>query len=129
MGEEPSKLLPVGLPFDMRDQAKADNPAIPWVIDGEDGQTNIENDKALRNQGYMKGPRYFTMGDGKGETTVRDKNGAIRRIVTVMDMKAGKSYYIRFKSALKKLDSQFFMDFFEYAPSNIFNGATPEDIW
>ena len=41
----------------------------------------------------------------------------------------GKSYYIRFKSALKKLDSQFFMDFFEYAPSNIFNGATPEDIW
>ncbi len=129
MGEEPNKLLPVGLPFDMRDQAKADNPAIPWVIDGEDDQTNIENDKALRNQGYMKGPRYFTMGDGKGETTVRDKNGAIRRIVTVMDMKAGKSYYIRFKSALKKLDSQFFMDFFEYAPSNIFNGATPEDIW
>lgn len=129
MGEEPNKLLPVGLPFDMRDTPSADNPAIPWVIDGEDDQTNIENDKNLRNQGYMKGPRYFTVGDGKGETTVRDRSGAIRRIITVMDMKAGKTYYVRFKSALKKLDSQFFMDFFEYAPSNIFNGATPEDIW
>lgn len=131
MGEEPNKLLPVGLPFDMRDVPSETevNPAIPWVKDGEDDQTNIENDKNLRNQGYMKGPRYFFRGNGDGSGNIRDYSGAIRRIVTVMDMKAGKSYYIRFKSALKKLDSQFFMDFFEYAPSNIFNGATPEDIW
>lgn len=44
-------------------------------------------------------------------------------------MKADQDYYLRFKTALKKTDSQFFFDYLEYASTNIYNGPTPEDIW
>jgi murein L,D-transpeptidase YafK len=44
-------------------------------------------------------------------------------------MEANKTYYLRFKTALKKTDSQFFMDFFEIVPTNVYNGTLPEDIW
>ena len=40
-----------------------------------------------------------------------------------------KNYYLRFKSALKKTDSQFFVDYFEIVPRAIYNGTEPEDIW
>ena len=54
---------------------------------------------------------------------------AIRLIVTTADMKADKTYYLRFKSALKKLNGQLFVDYFEYVPTSVYNGATAEDIW
>ena len=44
-------------------------------------------------------------------------------------MEPGKTYYIRYKTALEATDGQFFMDYFEYCPSYIYNGAEPEDIW
>jgi hypothetical protein len=44
-------------------------------------------------------------------------------------MDADQTYYLRFKSALKKSDSQFFMDYFEYVPTTVYNGAQEEDIW
>lgn len=44
-------------------------------------------------------------------------------------MKAGKTYYLRFKSALKKLDAELELDYFEYASTPVYNGVEPEDIW
>lgn len=132
-GDSPTRLQPAGLPYDMRQSPGPTNPAIPWIEDSDiDDEINAENDKNLRNQGYLKGPQYYTIGNGKADTPVRQRGGgaaAIRRIINIYDLKADKTYYLRFKSALKKLDSQFFMDYFEFVPSNIYNGATPEDIW
>ena len=64
-----------------------------------------------------------------GEFQVSDIKRALRRIVGIYELDANKTYYIRLKSALKKLDSQCFLDYFEYVPNNIYNGTEPEDIW
>ena len=98
----------------------------------DDDELNAENDKNMRNQGYMKAPQYYTITDGTGENPVRGRGGAycaLRRIVGIYELDANKTYYIRLKSALKKLDSQCFLDYFEYVPNNIYNGTEPEDIW
>ncbi len=131
-GDDPVRLAPVGLPFDMRQQVSSTNTEIPWVADISDDAVNAENDKNLRNHGYLKGPQYFMTTDGTATTPVRQRSGSvacIRRIITVARMEAGKTYYLRFKSALRKLDSQFFLDYFEFVPTVIYNGVDPEDIW
>ena len=128
-GDDPDRLLPVGLPYDMRQTPGPDNPAMPWMEETDDPQTNQEIDKNLRNQGYMKGPRYYTVGNGKGDAPVRSRSRSMRRIITVADLKADKVYYIRFKSALKKLDSQCQLDAIEFASSYVYNGVKAEDVW
>lgn len=131
-GDDPDRLMPAGLPYDMRQLATPDNPSIPWIDDGEDWTVNFENDKNLRNQGYLKGPQYYTVTNGKADTPVRRRGNewaCLRRIITVVDMKSDKDYYLRFKTALKKTDSQFYCDYIEYASTSVFNGPVSEDIW
>ncbi len=130
-GDDPNRLQPAGLPIDMR-QSVSNNPAIPWVADVMDEVTDAENDKNMRNQGYLKGPQYITVCNGSGLDPIRALGGAsaaLRRIVTTETLDQNKTYYMRFKSALKKLDSQFYFDYFEYVPTTVYNGAEPEDIW
>lgn len=131
-GSDPLRLSPVGLPYDQRQTVSEDNPDIPWVEDVDDDAVNAENDKNMRNLGYLKGPQYFTMTNGQADTPVRGRGGsaaAIRRIITVQNMRAEQTYYLRFKSALRKTDAQFFLDYFEFVPTQIYNGPQPEDIW
>lgn len=130
-GTNPNTLKPTGLPVDMRQSAGSIS--IPWVADiiGDDA-TNAENDKNMRNQGYMKGPQYITIANGSGKDPVRQAGGssaAIRLIVTTSEMDADETYYLRFKSALNKTNGQLFIDYFEYVPTSVYNGATEEDIW
>ena len=131
-GDDPKRLVPAGLPYDMRQYPEPSNPAIPWHADTEDWVVNREVDKNLRNQGYMKAPNYYTRAHGNADIPVRTcggDNGAVRRIITVANMEAGKTYYLRFKTALKKTDSQFYMDYLEIASPSVYNGPTIEDIW
>ena len=83
----------------------------------------------MRNQGYMKGPQHFGWTDGKGENMSRDYSGHLRRIVTTERMEPGKSYYLRYKSALKKLDSQLQIDYIEIVPKEVYGGNEAEDVW
>ena len=78
---------------------------------------------------WMKAPRSFTVTDGKGETDLRNLGSGeiLRRIIIVKRMEKGKTYYLRFKSALNQSDAQFFSDYFEYVPRSVFNGTEPED--
>ena len=131
-GDDPDRLLPAGLPYDMRITPSPENPSIPWQLDTDDWTANFENDKFLRNQGYMKGPKYFTECNGRADSPVRLRGGTwgcIRRVIATAHMEADKTYYIRFKSALKKFDAEIGMDFFELASSHVYNGAIQEDIW
>ncbi len=128
-GENPKSLPPVGLPFDMR--LGVGSVSLPWIADVEDDEVNTENDKNLRIQGYMKGPRYFILTNSANSDCRETTNPypALRRIVTTQRMEPGRNYYIRFKSALKNTTSQLFLDYIEYVPTNIYNGAEAEDIW
>ena len=134
-GDDPNRLVPVGLPYDMRLLANPDNPAIPWIPDGDDPTINQENDKNLRNQGFLKAPMYFTYSTGQADQPMRHMNTgngtycALRKIITTADMKADKTYYLRFKSALKKTDAELNLDYFEYASTAVYNGVQLEDYW
>ena len=130
-GSDPLRLAPVGLPIDMR-QSMQNNPAIPAVADVDDEQTNIENDRNLRNQGWMKAPQYATVCNGNGDSPLRDVitgNAVCRAILTVQNLNANQTYYLRMKSALRKIDAQFFLDYIEFVPTSVYNGVQPEDIW
>ena len=135
VGEDPNDLAPTGLPLDLRQSVdRSVNAALNWQEDVDDAEINFENDKNLRNQGYMKAPLYFMLSDGNASTTARalpfgTGTPVVRRIIIQQYMKANTNYYIRFKSALKKTDAQFFLDYFEYCPSNISNGNEAEDPW
>ena len=128
-GDDPDRLQPVGLPYDMRQWPGPDNPAIPWIEDSEDPETNQLIQKNLRNQGYLKAPVYYTVCNGVGDNPARNRAGNLRRIITVADMKADKKYYLRYKSALKKSDSQCQLDYIEYASKAVYNGVKSENFW
>ena len=132
-GENPDNLAPAGLPYDMRSSMGPTNPYITWTADTDDPITNAENDKTLRNQGYLKGPLYFTYTNGRGDQPIRnagsDAYRTVRKILLTANMKADKTYYIRFKSALRKLDAELSIDYFEYASKAVYNNVLPEDYW
>lgn len=132
VGDDPNNLQPAGLPYDMR-QAVSGNDNIGFVDDGNDESVNEENDRNMRNHGFMKAPRYAMLPDGSGTSTtlrrVGGDTGCLRRIITQQTFEKGKTYYVRFKSALEKNDAQFFLDYFEFCPSVVYNGTTPEDQW
>ena len=140
-GDSPDNCLPVGLPFDLRQSTDYDtslkqsgNPDIPYIRDEDldwDEERILENDNDLRIHGYMKAPNYFwdSLHSSQARQQGSDALPCLRKIITTATMQAGKSYYIRFKSALKKTNSQFFVDYFEFVPKHIYNGVDPEDTW
>ena len=131
-GDNPENLGPAGLPYDMRQTPGANNTAITWIADVDDASTNAENDKTLRNQGYLKGPLYFTYSTGRADQPMRHIGGTwchVRKIIVTADMKADKTYYLRFKSALRKLDAELNIDYFEFASKAVYNDVLPEDYW
>lgn len=129
---------PTGLPIDQREDAKYHWPAGLWVDDQDNQYDEIacrEADQNLRNQGYLKGPQYICVDGTKGKTTIRNHAGAqgwgpsLRYILVRRYFDKNKTYYIRFKNALDNLNTQFFLDYFEFCPSNIYNSPDGEDIW
>ena len=131
-GSHPDRTSPIGLPIDQRESVDM-IPGSPWVADGSYSEATIrENDRNLRNQGYMKSPNYFCTDGTAGKTPTRNDNPttpALRRILTTAYMEPGKNYYVRFKSAIDVENTQFMLDYFELVPTSIANGNTPEDIW
>ncbi len=124
IGENMHNLTAVGIPLDLR----VTDPAITgWVSDDNLTADEIEeNDKAMRNNGYMKGPKYFWPSDsGSG----RDSQACLRRIIYTGQLEAGKTYYIRFKSVLESPKTEFCFDYLEFVPKAVYNGDTAEDKW
>lgn len=140
LGTSPDNLLPIGLPIDQREVPDV-IPGNPWVADKDvnyDRTTCLENDRNLRNQGYMKGPQYFHKdGKNKDGEPVRNIKGAgtvdaaaLRRILTAQTFYANQDYYLRFKLAIPDYaTSRLFLDYIEFVPSSVYNGTEPEDIW
>lgn len=106
IGNSPDRMeIPTGLPIDMRETVGM-IPGNPWINDKEsqyDEMTCRENDRNLRNQGYMKGPQYFHKnGKNKDDDPVRNIEGnaddaaALRRILIAQHFDADKTYYLRF---------------------------------
>lgn len=125
-GDDKTNLTPVGLPLDMR--LGGSDISIGWVADVDnDSAANAANDRTMRNLGYMKAPKYMTSPNSK--RSFRTNGTVLRRIITQEYLKADKTYYIRFKSALRSTTNQFFVDYFEIVPRTVYSGISAEDIW
>lgn len=137
-GTDKDNLHAQGIPLDLRMggvyrvTANGSFPSIAgWVQDvADDDDLNAENDKKMRNNGFMKGPEYFQC--WPGGSTSRQVPETIRRIIVREDMEPGKTYYLRFKNVLDDdiVTTQFFMDYLEICAKEVYdNPMTPEDIW
>lgn len=132
-GTDPNNLQAVGLPLDFR--VSTSSPVIGWQEDTEDIESNLENDKAMRNHGFMKGPKYAGVNTYGGQVTVplRTATGsfnAIRRIIYTGSLEKNKTYYIRCKSVLDGVTNRgLALDYIELVPKWVYSSADAEDIW
>jgi hypothetical protein len=135
-GTNKNALTPVGMPVDMRMggqnwYVKGGMPMpsiVGWKADEDDIESNAAVDKNMRNNWYMKAPNYFYW---YGQSTsARHRESNLRRILVREQMKADEIYYINFRSLLDDNHTEFFLDYIEFCPKEVyFNPDAPEDIW
>lgn len=110
--------VPCGIPLDLR--ILASDPLIGYVEPGTDSEDlqGLENDKMMRNRGYMKGPNTYkdVLGVWYGKKVARQSSQSLRRILgTYTFTKSGTH-----KFAVKAVrEGQFMMDFLEFVPVEI----------
>lgn len=101
-----------GIPVDVR--MKGDNPIVGYVADINTDDNGVQNDKEMKNRGYMKASTtYVTV----GTRTARTQNNVLRKVITTKYLSEG-DHWIRFKNAYEFDDgkAQFMYDYFELVP-------------
>lgn len=136
-GEEGQNLSPVDIPMDLRLDHNDKNANglyglqelnVGWEKESDDQEYNEEVNKNLRNNKWMKGPRYYKA-QVQGPM-VYNNPMVVRKIMTQQYMEAGKVYYLRFKSALDDTKTEFCFDYIELVPSEVYaHPTTSEDEW
>lgn len=132
-GSDPDNLPVAGIPLDITFNAKNadDRRLMGWADDSDDDDANAEIDKQMRNNGYMKGSRSVTK-KGQSNSTERHQANSenVRHIIVRQTLDPDKTYYLRLKSVLDSDKKEFYMDYLEYCPKEVYdNPETPEDIW
>ena len=114
-----------GIPVDLK--IGATDARIGWQADGPDESENEENDRVMRNHGYMKAGNSFTSQwqSGDGKKTARSYSNAIRKIITTM--RVDGEHWVRFKKVDDVNNSQMNHDYIELVPTSIVNSYIPED--
>lgn len=117
-----------GIPVDLK--IAATNARIGWVADGDTDDDGVENDKFMRNHGYMKAGEsftaYFKHTDGAGKETARSYEGAIRHIITTQYF-SGNDNWLRMKKVDDSESAEGMHDYIEMVPTSIVNSYIPED--
>ncbi len=112
-----------GIPVDLK--ILADDPRIGWIDDDDTEDDGVENDKTMRNHGYMKGPDSYYMQHGS-PITAREHSGAIRIIITQKYFD-DNDHWIRMKKVDELDDREFNHDYFELVPKGVVTSHIPED--
>ena len=136
-GDNMNNLTPMDIPMDLRKgglewrtKYSVTDSGMGWVNDTDDDDYNAEVDKKLRNNGYMKGANLYSAGTCGNATMAREDEYSTRRILFKQTMDPDKTYYIRFKQVTEDASLQFYMDYMELVPKEVYdNPAEPEDIW
>ena len=107
--------IPAGVPVDLR--IDADSPEIGYVVPGIDltDPYGYENDKMMRNHGYMKGPATYkdVLGIWYGKKIARQSNRVLRKILGTYTFSAAGNHKISVKGYV---NGQFMIDFIEFVP-------------
>lgn len=93
-----------------------DMPQIGWVADDQTEDNGVENDKMMRNRGYMKGPQSVT--PSGSNNTLRNSNGCLRFILGTFTFQNYGPHYFRAKN-VESENGEFHFDYIEYVPINI----------
>ena len=128
-GTDRENLKPIGLPLDLTQgfNSAAGQQYYGWQNDTDDEISDAFTDLRLRQHNVMKGAKAIVTRNG----TERDKNNyqALRHILLRREMKAGETYYVRFRSVMD-VSRTLYMDYFELCPRFVYdNPNEPEDIW
>lgn len=109
-----------GIPRDLR--IAGSDPQVGWVADTGTA-TDAENDKAMRNRGYMKAPAsIWTL---QGQQTLREKETCLRIIIGQFNFQEYGAHYLRGKNVYAP-DQEFHGDYIEIIPTNLID---TEDIY
>ena len=112
-----------GLPIDFR--MSAGDSRIGWIPDEATNDNGIENDKQMRNRGWMKAPDSYYNGAGM---PMRNFDHTLRRIIDKRHLGDGE-HWIRFRNISEVANTEFFnFDYIELVPLNIISDPLkPED--
>jgi len=126
-GDDPKRMAAAGIPVNLEKNIGSMN--VGFERDTDDEDYNAEVDKRLRNNGVMKGAKTVTA-DGSANDIERNRNTNLRYIILRQTLDPDKTYYMRVKSVLDSEDKEFYMDYMEFCPKEVYdNPETPEDIW
>ena len=107
--------VPCGIPLDLR--LSANDPLIGFVEPGTNPEdpNGFENDKMLRNRGYMKGPCTFkdVLGVWYGKKIARNSQQYIRRILGTYTFTKSQTHIFKVKAVR---EGEFMFDFLEFVP-------------
>lgn len=107
--------VPCGIPLDLR--ISADDALIGYIVPGSDSEDpyGYENDKMMRNRGYMKGPNTYKTTNPifYGNTVARQSNRYLRRILGTYNFSTSKTHKFTVKAVR---EGQFMMDYLEFVP-------------
>ena len=129
-GDKPGSMPAAGIPVNLT--LGGVDPITGWIADtGTDDDADAEADKQMRNNGFMKGEESILILKNPGTTARANVNrNIVRRIVTRQTLDPDKTYYLKMKSVLDAITTEFYMDHIEYCPKEIYdNPEQPEDIW
>lgn len=107
-----------GTPVDLRIGDKENDPRVGWVKDDQTNDDGVENDKLMRNHGYMKAPESIWCWQNNG-TTLRDMYQALRIIVGRYDWRSGYGeHFLRVRS-VDFQGREFSCDYIELIPVDL----------
>lgn len=92
------------------------HPSIGYLMDYETEDNGYENDKNLRNKGYMKAPNNFYY----GSSIVRNSPIHLRKIIGTFTFTEYEPHFIRFRSVANEVSRQLPIDYFEFVPQSIY---------
>ena len=109
-----------GIPVDLR--IFATDSRIGWIADSETSDEGMENDKTMRNHGYMKAPLSIAQNFSSEavKPSARHYNGAIRYIVTTTEL-TGYDNWLRMKNVMEDNTKEGMHDYIELVPIGIVN--------
>ncbi|MDD4969104.1 MAG: fasciclin domain-containing protein [Paludibacter sp.] len=109
----------VGIPVNL--SINGSDPTVGWISDTETNDNGLENDKMMRNRGYMKsGNAIYNSGYS---TTLRQAKNDLRVIVGTFTFQDYDYHYFRAKN-VEREDGEFHLDYIEYVPVSYIDKET-----
>lgn len=103
----------VGIPVNLA--YTGEEPQIGWIADDETTDGGDENDKTMRNRGYMKAPN--SIWSLNGPKTLRDDVNSLRIIIGQFTWQEYAPHYFRAKN-VEREDGEFHLDYIEIVPTS-----------